>query len=430
MNRFLRIGLFLACPLLASAQPAFVPNYEEGNVGTYTLPDPLQPPKTGRITTTKQWEAKRGYWLDKFAQHVYGQTPTQAVRLRYETRKITRNALGGKAIRKQVAIYIADYPQLPPIEVLLYIPTKTNSSGAIKRAPVFLGLNFCGNHCISAETDIPISDRWVANAGGGVTERNSKGEPRATPKSRGMQTRHWPIDTILARGYALATAYYGDIEPDHINGWRTGIRSVLGDTAKADNWGAVGAWAWGMSRMLDYLETDSLVDAKRVIAIGHSRIGKAALWASAQDLRFAATIANEAGEGGASLARRTYGETVGRINTAFPHWFAPNYKNYNDDVHALPVDQHILMSLLAPRPLYVASAEEDRWSDPRGEFLSAKAAEPVYALYNKQGLGASSLPSVNTPIGSTISYHVRTGVHDVTDFDWWQYLKFADDMVK
>lgn len=425
MNHFLHIAVFLACPLLAAAQPAFVPNYEEANVGTYTLPNPLQPPKSGRITTVQQWEAKRAYWLDLFAQHVYGQTPAQSVRLRYETRSVNPNARGGRAIRKQIAIYMDDYPQLPPIELLLYIPAK-----ATRPAPVFLGLNFCGNHCVSTETDIPLSDRWVANAGNDMVELNSKGEPRATPKSRGMQTRRWPIDTILARGYALATAYYGDIEPDHVNGWRTGIRSVLGDTTKSDNWGAIGAWAWGMSRMLDYLETDSLVDAKRVISFGHSRIGKAALWAAAQDLRFAATIANEAGEGGASLARRTYGETVGRINTAFPHWFAPRYKTYNNDVHALPVDQHILMSLLAPRPLYVASAEEDRWSDPKGEFLSAKAAEPVYALYNKQGLGASSLPSVNTAVGSTISYHVRTGVHDVTNFDWWQYLQFADDTVK
>ncbi len=425
MNHFLRIGLFLACPLLAAAQPAFIPNYEEANVGTYTLPNPLQPLKSGRITTIQQWEAKRAYWLDLFAQHVYGQTPNQPVKLRYEIRSVTPNARGGRAIRKQVAIYMDEYPQLPPIELLLYIPTK-----ATRPAPVFLGLNFCGNHCVSTEADIPLSDRWVANAGNDMSEINRNGEPRATPKSRGMQARRWPIDTILARGYALATAYYGDIEPDHVNGWRTGIRSVLGDTTKSDNWGSIGAWAWGMSRMLDYLETDSLVDAKRVISFGHSRIGKAALWAAAQDLRFAATIANEAGEGGASLARRTYGETVGRINTAFPHWFAPRYKTYNNDVHALPVDQHILMSLLAPRPLYVASAEEDRWSDPNGEFLSAKAAEPVYALYGKQGLGASRLPSVNTSIGSTISYHVRTGVHDVTNFDWWQYLQFADDMVK
>jgi len=425
MNHFQRIVLFLACPIVALAQPAFVPNYEEQKVGLYTLPDPLQPPNSKRITTVGQWEMQHTYWLDQFAQHVYGKTPTDSVRLRYEVRNVTPNALGGKAIRKQVAIYMADYPQLPPIEVLLYIPKKSDASEQAKPAPVFLGLNFCGNHCVSTEPDLPLSDRWVSNAIGDVSANN-----RATQKSRGMQARRWPVDTILARGYALVTAYYGDIEPDHVNGWKTGIRSVLGDTAKADNWGAIGAWAWGMSRLLDYLETEPMVDAKRVIAFGHSRIGKAALWAAAQDQRFAGIIANEAGEGGTALSRRTYGETIGRINNAFPHWFAPRYKAYNDNVQALPVDQHILLSLLAPRPLYVASAEEDRWSDPNGEFLGAKGAEPVYALYGKQGLGATSLPSINTSIGSTISYHIRTGVHDVTNFDWWQFLQFADDMVK
>ena len=425
MNHFLRISLVLACPLAALAQPAFVPNYEEKKVGIYSLPDPLQATKGKRVTSVGDWEIQRSYWLDQFAQNVYGQTPTKPVALRFETRTINLNALGGKAIRKQIAIYFTEYPQLPPIELLLYVPKNRT-----KPAPVFLGLNFCGNHCISTETDLPLSDRWVGNAIGDVAELNRNGEPRATAKSRGMQARRWPIDTILARGYALATAYYGDIEPDHRDGWKTGIRSVLGDTAKADNWGAIGAWGWGMSRMLDYLETDSLVDANRVIAFGHSRIGKAALWAAAQDTRFAGTVANETGEGGAALSRRNYGETIGRINNAFPHWFAPRYKAFNDNVQALPVDQHILLALLAPRPLYVASAEEDRWSDPNGEFLGAKAAEPVYALYGKQGLGANSLPSVNTSVGSTISYHIRTGIHDVTAFDWWQYLQFADDFVK
>lgn len=428
MNHFLSISLFLICPLVADAQDVFVPNYEEQKVDVYSLPDPLQLPKGKRITTVGQWETQHAHWLDQFSQHVYGKTPADSVRLRFETCATIPNALGGKAIRKQISIHMENYPNLPPIELVLYIPKRADMQ--TRPAPVFLGLNFCGNHCISPEFDLPLSDRWVANMVGDMTETNSLGEPRASVKSRGMQARRWPIDTILARGYALATAYYGDIEPDHVNGWKAGIRSVLGDTAKADNWGAIGAWAWGMSRILDYLETDSLVNSKKVIAFGHSRIGKAALWAAAQDQRFAGIVANEAGEGGSALTRRNYGETIGRINTAFPHWFAPRYKAYNDDVQALPVDQHILLSLLAPRPLYVASAQDDRWSDPNGEFLGAKGAEPVYALYGKQGLGATSLPSVNTSIGSTISYHIRTGVHDVTDFDWWQYLQFADDFVK
>ncbi|MCY7356163.1 MAG: acetylxylan esterase, partial [Rudanella sp.] len=230
MNHFLRFTLFFVCPFVALAQPAFVPNYEEQQVGYYSLPDPLQLPKGKRITTTQQWETQRAYWLGQFAEHVYGRTPAQPVTLRYETCNEVSDARGGKAIRKQIAIHFVEYPQLPPIELLLYIPKKLAESVPNKPVPVFLGLNFCGNHCVSTETDLPLSDRWVDNTIGDVSERNRNGEPRATPKSRGTQARRWPIDTILARGYALATAYYGDIEPDHVDGWKTGIRSVLGDS--------------------------------------------------------------------------------------------------------------------------------------------------------------------------------------------------------
>ena len=412
------------CLLLAasavSAQSNFVPNYNEAQVGSFTLPDPLQSSDGQRITTAQQWEKNRAKWLRLFSDYVYGQTPSQGVRLRFQTQHIDENARQGRAVRKQVSIFFADYPQLPPIDLLLYIP-----KAARQRVPVFVGLNFCGNHCITAEADIPLSARWMNNAIGEVSVNN-----RATEKARGMQARRWAIDTLLSRGYAVATAYYGDIEPDHPQGWKTGIRSVLGDSAKSNNWGAIGAWAWGMSRMLDYLETEPAIDAKRAIAIGHSRLGKAALWAGAQDTRFAAVISNESGEGGAAISRRNYGETVERINTSFPHWFARKYREYNKNVAALPVDQHILLALIAPRPLYVAAAEDDRWADTRGQFLGAREAEGIYALFGKKGLGTSEVPEVNQPVGKTVRFHVRTGVHDVTDFDWWQYLKFADEEVK
>ncbi|WP_232325839.1 hypothetical protein [Spirosoma montaniterrae] len=211
----------------AMAQSNFVPNYDETKVGSYTLPNPLTDKKGQQITTAKAWQQRRADWLNLFAEHVYGKTPNQRVRLRFQPGAIDANARGGRAIRKQVSIYFADYPQLPPIDLLLYVP-KT----AKKAAPVFLGLNFCGNHCISNEPDIPLSTRWMSNAIGEVSVNN-----KATEKARGMQTRRWPIDTLLARGYAVATAYYGDIEPDHPQGWKTGIRSVLGDSSRTDNWG-------------------------------------------------------------------------------------------------------------------------------------------------------------------------------------------------
>lgn len=422
MNRFL---LWLSLNAIAvvpahgqTAEPVF--NYDESKVGTFTLPDPLVSRSGKKVTDVAGWERRRQELIQLFAENVYGQTPQKAVKLRYQTVKTDESALNGLAIRKQIAIYFVDYPQLPPIDVLLYVPKASK-----KPAPVFLGLNFCGNHCVTAETDIALSTRWMSNGPDGTTVNN-----RATEKARAMQERRWPIETILKRGYALATAYYGDIEPDHPQGWRTGIRSVLGDTLRADNWGAVGAWAWGMSRIADYLATDPSVDASRIIGIGHSRIGKAALWAGAQDKRFTAVVANEAGESGSALSRRWYGETVERINTSFPHWFCGRYKTYNKQVSDLPVDQHELLALIAPRPLYVASAEEDRWSDPKGEFLSTVETEPVYRLYGKVALGTAQYPAVNESVGKTVRYHVRTGKHDVTDFDWEQYLRFADELVR
>ena len=400
-----------------TAEPAY--NYDEAKVGTYTLPNALISTRGKPVNTQSDWVNRRAELLQLFAENVYGQTPKQPVKLRFQLIQTDNNALNGLAIRKQVSIFFTDYPKLSPIEVLLYIP-----KAARLPAPVFLGLNFCGNHCVTAEADVPLSTRWMANADEASVNN------RATEKARGLQERRWPIETILKRGYALATAYYGDIEPDYPQGWHSGIRSVLGDTARADNWGAIGAWAWGMSRILDYLKTESTLDTRRVVAIGHSRIGKAAVWAGAQDERFAAVIANESGEGGAALSRRWYGETVERINTNFPHWFCGRYKTYNKRVADLPVDQHELLALIAPRPLYVASADGDQWSDPKGEFLGAMQTEPVYRLYGKTGLGTTLFPAVNQPIGQTVRYHDRTGKHDVTDYDWEQYLRFADELVR
>jgi len=403
----------------ASAQDILI-NQDEAKVPSYTLPDPLQGTGGKRITTSQQWlQHQRAALLKLFADNVYGRMPGKPKNMHFKVNAVDSFALGGKAIRKQVSILFSDAASAgPSMDVLIYLPKYAKD-----RVPVFTGLNFYGNQTINADTGISMSTRWAMNDGQKGIVNNL-----ATQASRGKDAGKWAVEEIINRGYGLATAYYGDLEPDNPDGWKTGIRTTLKATISINEneWGAIGAWAWGLSRMMDYLETDAAVDAKKVVITGHSRLGKACLWAAANDTRFAIIVSNNSGEGGAALSKRWFGETIERINTSFPHWFAPAYKQYNKHPELLPVDQHILLALMAPRPLYVASAADDGWADPKGEFLSAKNAEPVYALFGKKGTGVIDMPPVDHPVGETIRYHIRSGGHDFTLYDWQQYLDFAD----
>jgi hypothetical protein len=258
--------------------------------------------------------------------------------------------------------------------------------------------------------------------------------PETAPESSRGHDKEFEVRKILQRGCGFATINYQDIEPDFNGGVAYGIRPLFfqpGQSGPRDNdWGAIGAWGYGLSRALDYLEQDKQVDAQRVAVMGHSRLGKAVLWAGALDQRFAMVLASCPGEGGASLARRKYGEDIRHLVTAFPYWFCKNFARYADDPNRLPVDMHELIALLAPRPVYITGAEEDQWADPRGEFLAAVAAGPVYRLLGVQGLGTDQMPALNIPIMHTIAFHYRTGKHEVTAYDWDQFLTFADAHLK
>ena len=401
------------------AQPDFTPNYDESQVPNYTLPDPLIFENGKEVDEQSDWEARRNEILELFATQVYGKTPQQSLNLRKKVLATDKEALDGKATLKEVRIFFTDEDARPYMDILLFTPNQIEQP-----VPAFLGLSFYGNHTVHPNQAITLSDQWMrANEDFGIVDH------QATEASRGVRTSRWPVEMIIDRGYALATVYCGDIDPDK-NDFQDGVHPLFYKNRQSepadDEWGTIGAWAWGLSRALDHLQTEEAIAGDQVAVIGHSRLGKASLWAGAQDKRFGMVISNDSGCGGAALSRRAYGETVSRINHSFPHWFCDNFSEYNQNESDLPVDQHMLLALIAPRPLYVASAEEDQWADPKGEFLSAHHATPVYKLLDKDGLPVSEMPKVDKPVMGTIGYHIRHGGHDINSYDWQQYLDFAD----
>jgi hypothetical protein len=400
-------------------------NTTEAAVPEFELPDPLISNAGRRIDDPAVWAAvRRREILELFSEHVYGRMPGKPQTMIFDLTSLDNRALGGAATRKQIRGRFGSGAATAQMDILVYLPNE-----AAGPAPLFVGLNFLGNHTIHKDPDIVLSSQWMPDG----TEMGIIAH-RATEASRGVRASRWPVERILEHGYGLATVYYGDLDPDYDDGFQNGVHPLFFSDGqskpKPNEWGAIGAWAWGLIRTLDYAEIDDAIDQSRVIAIGHSRLGKTALWAAAVDERFSAAISNNSGCGGAALSRRRFGETVAAINESFPHWFCGNFKRYNDSETSLPVDQHMLIALIAPRPVYIASAEEDLWADPKGEFLAAKAADPVYRLYGTGGLPTSTMPEVDQPVLGTISYHIRQGVHNLTGFDWEQYLTFADEFVR
>ena len=395
-------------------------NYDESQVPTYSLPELLITNAGTTVVNRRQWERKRRLEvLDLFAALMFGRVPNHVDNeLRFEVleRGLT---LQGSARRLQVRLFFAPGRNAPALDLLIYAPVGANRRNP---CPMFLGLNFMGNHTVTTDPMVDVTKSWVRNR----TEIGYQNN-QASAAARGVSAERWPIQLLIESGFGIATAYYGDIDPDFDDGFMNGVHALYpkGDDSNGQHWGSIATWSWGLSRILDYLQTIDAVNPKQIGVIGHSRLGKTSLWAGATDPRFAVVISNDSGCGGAALSRRQLGETVQRINTSFPHWFCDKFQDYNANENALPVDQHMLIALIAPRPVYIASASEDLWADPTGEFLSGRLAQPVYDLYGLAGLDMEVKPEPNESVGDHVAYHLREGKHNLLEYDWRQYIKFA-----
>lgn len=418
MKRTLLLLLIMVTTGIYAQQPEA--NYDEARVPKYTLPDLLTCEDGTTVTTVRQWERRRRPELMRImADGEYGRTPKAKVKVRYEVVAENRQALNGKATQQQVLFTFSGQGREVKALALVYIPNHLSGPQQKQRSrvPVFIGYNFPGNHAITDDPAVRFSPFFERlNVDDALLQR-----------ARGMS--RWPLSMIIERGYAVVTMCYNDIFPDNADGARQSVLTLFPENTDGDaRWQALGAWAWGSSRIADWVCRQRWADAHKLAIIGHSRQGKAALWAGAQDTRFEVVISNESGCGGAALSKREFGERVGRITSSFPHWFCPAFTRYSGREQELPFDQHQLLALIAPRHLYVASAEGDQWSDPRGEYLAAYYASPVYALYGLRGLPSPSMPAIHQPIHNDIAYHIRAGRHDVTDYDWLQYMDYCDSV--
>ncbi|AMY08143.1 hypothetical protein LuPra_01331 [Luteitalea pratensis] len=386
-------------------------NYDEALTGTYTLPDLFVLADGTAVRDATTWTTSRRPEIVRLLEHQqFGRSPGRPADLRFEIFDKGTPALNGIALRRQVTIVFSSAPGAPTADLLIYLPA--NARGPV---PLLLNISFSANSAVVDDPGIRPGTVW---------DREKNVRVPATPRPQGRLD----IAPFLAQGIGVATMYYGDIEPDFAAGLPLGIRKHFlkpGQTQPAaDEWGTIAAWAWGLSRAMDYLETDTAVDAHRVAIVGVSRLGKTVLWAGARDTRFAMVIASCSGESGAALSRRTYGETVKHMTARYGYQFAANYAHYGDRIDTLPVDAHMLVASIAPRPLLLQTGDKDFWSDPRGEFLAAVAAGPVYTLLGKGALGTNEMPAAGIPIFQTIGYVMHEGGHGTIASDWPLFLQF------
>jgi hypothetical protein len=418
LSLFLSLSLSLSLAMAIATAADFPP--PDALSPKPELPDPLVMLDGTKVASKADWEAKRKPELKALFQHyMYGRLPPPPDRRAFE-RHGPRDCLDGKAELRDVTIYLHKDRADRPLPVILITPK------GIKSPPVFVGMNFCGNHALLDDAKIPLPTGWVRNnCAGAVNER-------ATDAGRGSQKDTWNADLIVSRGYALASFYSGDIDPDTPE-MADGIGPLFykpgQDKQADDDASTIALWAWGFHRVVDFLtENPNLVDPQRIAVVGHSRNGKTALLAGAFDERIALVIPHQAGCGGTAPSRTTdpKAESVKRINTSFPHWFCGNFKQFNDQVDRLPFDQHCLLALCAPRPVLYSNAQEDQWANPNGQFEMLRAADPVYKLYGVEGLAADAKPEIGALTKSRLGYFLREGQHSMSREDWQVFLDYAD----
>ena len=414
--------LFLLSSLIAAAQADRAPasvvagipvNYDEALVGSYTLPDPLVMLNGKPVRDARTWKrSRRPEIVRLFEENQYGRSPGRPAGMSFEVFDKGTAAFDGKAIRRQVTVYFSKDKAGPKMDLLLYLP-----ASAQKPVPLLLNLSFSANSSTVDDPGVKPGEIWGK-------------EKKRIPVPQGARMGRIDPLRLIDAGFGFATVYYGDIEPDFAEGLPHGVRASYlkpgQERPAAGEWGAIAAWAWGLSRAMDYLETDKGVDSKRVAILGVSRLGKTVMWAGARDTRFAMVIASCSGEGGAALSRRKYGETIAHLTapTRFPYQFCANYGQYAERVDQFPVDANLLVSLIAPRPLLLQTGDKDFWSDPRGEFLSALAASPVYRLLGAKDLGTDQMPPAGTPLLNTLGFFMHAGGHGTIPSDWEVFLKF------
>lgn len=383
-------------------------NYDESKTGDYKLPDPLKLENGKPVRDAKTWNQKRRPELIRlYEENQFGRAPAKPAALTFDVFERGTPTFDGRAVRRQVTIRFGAQSTSPKADVLLYVPAK-----ASKPVPVLLHVSFSPNASTVDDPEVRLGEIW---------NRDHKRVPATRTGGIGrLNPLPW-----LERGIAVATIYYGDIDPDFAGGLPNGVRSLYPEPGPGE-WGTIAAWGWGISRVVDYFETDRDIDSKRIAIMGVSRLGKTVLWAGARDTRIALVIASCSGEGGAALSRRNYGETIKHMAARFGYQFAANYAKYGDRVDEFPVDSHFLISLIAPRPLLLQTGDSDKWSDPKGEYLGAMAAAPVYRLLGAKVTLPPVMPEPGQPFYGSLGYYMHAGGHGTLPPDWDVFLKFVE----